>query len=188
MRWSVAQWGVLLLLSALAAFSWWLNGRNVGPRAATDIELPAGFEARDINIAQYLPQGEVQYRLLAASMKQYGNGAPTALLSPVLEHVGEGGAVTRFDAPLARWQEETNILQFPQQLTVTRPAVGKTDALHFEAEQVFVDNDRQMVIGTGKVKARLGRSTIEGSGLEYDWARRVLVLKSRVRMVYAKTP
>lgn len=188
MRWSVAQWGVLLLLSALAAFSWWLNGREPGARTPAGVELPGGFEARDINIAQYLPQGEVQYRLLAASMKQYGDGAPTSLLAPVLEHIGAGGAVTRFDAPLARWQEDTNILQFPQQLTVNRPAVGKTGALHFEAQQVLVDNNRQTVVGTGKVKARLGRSTIEGIGLEYDWARRVLVLKSRVRMVYAKTP
>ena len=188
MRWSLAQWGVLLLLSALAAFSWWLNGRTQGAQTPSSVQLPAGFEAREINVAQYLPQGGVQYRLLATSMKQYGNGAPTALLSPVLEHFEPGGAVTRFDAPLARWQEESNILQFPQQLKVNRPAVGKTEALHFEADQVLVDNDRQTVTGTGKVKARLGRSTLEGVGLEYDWARRVLVLKSRVRMVYAKTP
>lgn len=188
MRWSVAQWGVLLLLSALAAFSWWLNGRSLDQRAPSGVELPGGFEARDINIAQYLPQGAVQYRLLATSMKQYGDGAPTDLLSPVLEHIEPGGAATRFNAPLARWQEDTNILQFPQQLTVNRPAVGKAPALHFEAQQVLVDNNRRTVVGTGKVKARLGRSTIEGTGLEYDWVRRVLVLKSRVRMVYAKNP
>lgn len=176
------------MLSVLAAFSWWLEGRPAPGQVGVDAEVPGGFEARGINIAQYLPGGAVQYRLLATSMKQYGSGAPTDLLAPVLEHFGPEGAVTSFKAPLAQWHEETNIVQFPQQLTVTRPAVGDTLPLYFQAMQVEVDNNKRTVVGTGPVTARYGRSTVKGVGLEYDWARRVLVLKSRVRMVYAKIP
>lgn len=188
MRWSVAQWGVLLLLSVLATVSWWLSGLGPVQGNPSGRELPGGFEARGINIAQYLPDGGLQYRLQAASMKQYGTGAATALQTPVLEHFDEEGAVTRFDAPLARWYEDTNILQFPQQLTVRRPAIDDSPPFTFEAWQVEVDNNRRSLKGTGAVKAQLGRSTLEGRGLEYDWDRRVLVLKSRVHMVYVKNP
>lgn len=188
MRLSLAQLGVLLFLSLLAALSWWLERRPATTSSGPQVELPAGFEARGINIAQYLPGGALQYRLLASSMKQYGLGVPTTLQTAVLEHFDAKGPVTRFVAPLAQWHEDSNIMQFPQQLTVTRPAVARTPALRFEAAQVQVDNARQTVVGSGPVKAWYGRSTLQGVGLEYDWARRQLVLKSRVRMVYAKTP
>lgn len=188
MQWSLAQWGVVLFLSLLASASWWLNrqGAERGPGAGLDV--PAGFEARGIKVAQYLPGGDVKYRLQADSMKQYGTEQPTVLSTPVLEHFEERVPITRFAAPMARWHEEAGLLHFPQQLTVRRAASDRTPPLFFQADDALVYNDRGLVSSKGHVIARLGNSTIEGTGLEYDWNRRVLVLNSRVRVVYAKKP
>lgn len=187
MHWSLAQWGVVLFLSLLASASWWLNRQGPERNARPGLDVPAGFAARGIEIAQYLPGGEVEYRLQADLMKQYGDEQPTELRAPVLQHFDAHTPVTRFEAPLALWHEAAGVLHFPQRLTARREAGNGQPPLFFQADDALVYNDRGIVSSKGRVSARLGLSTIEGTGLEYDWNRRVLVLKSRVRMVYAKT-
>lgn len=185
-KWSASQWGVLLVLGLVVTLSWWLGGESVLKMTTSSPQLPGGFEARGIKIAQYKADGAVKYLLQASRMHQYGNGAPTDLETPILEDFGLKGDITHFDAPLAQWFEETDVLKFPQHLQVRRPANADYLALNFTAADVTINNQQKQLVGKAKVNVRYGFSTLQAEGVHYDWATRQLVLQTNVRMVYAK--
>lgn len=186
LKWSAPQWGVLLVLVLVVALSWWLGGESALQMTSSSAQLPGGFEARGIKIAQYHADGAVKYLLQAERMQQYGKGNPTDLKSPVLEDYGLKGEITHFDAPLAQWFEETDVLKFPQDLRVSRPANEDYLALNFMASEVSLSNQQKQLVGKAKVNVQYGHSRLQAEGVYYDWAKRQLVLQSKVRMVYAK--
>lgn len=185
-KWSASQWGVLFVLGVVVTLSWWLEGESVLQMTSSSPQLPGGFEARGIKIAQYQSDGAVKYLLHANRMHQYGKGKPTDLENPVLEDYGLKGDITHFDAPLAQWFEEADILKFPQHLQVSRPANADYLALNFTAADVTIHQQQKQLLGKAKVNVRYGLSTLQAEGVHYDWANRQLVLQSKVRMVYAK--
>lgn len=186
LRWSGPQWGVLLALVVVVVFSGWLGGESSLQMQTSSASLPGGFEAKGIRIAQYEPNGAVRYLLQAKRMHQYGEGKPTDLDLPLLESYDLNGVTTHFDAPLAQWYEDSDVLKFPQYLQVNRPSSAQYLALNFTAADVTLNNKQQRLTGNAKVSVRYGLSTLEAQGVTYDWATRQLVLKSKVRMVYAK--
>ena len=185
-RWQSQQFFPVVLLSLLAALSFWLarsvdlpEGRHDGKQRHDPDAFIEDFQVRRMD-----ESGALQYRLTAPRMQHFPDDDSSLLTQPRLEYYqaekpsltlsGKNGYVASKGETVFFWDD----------VMATRAATADRPEMVARMPDLTVQPDEGIAFTDSPVEIVQGRSWIKGVGMQLDNNNSVLVLKSRVTGTY----
>jgi lipopolysaccharide export system protein LptC len=179
-RWRA--WVPALLLSLLAALTWWLDQKvqPVGPHdggSSADPDFVAeNFEAKRMN-----EDGSERYSVVAKKMEHYPVDNSAVLEEPRLTHFDpdKGPVSIRANSGVVSSNGET--VDFRDAVQVRRAPFGGDPEMTLTTSFLHVIPDKDLVLTDREVTLTHGNSTLKSVGLEFNNKTRQLKLLSNVK-------
>jgi lipopolysaccharide export system protein LptC len=179
-RWRA--WVPALLLSLLAALTWWLDQKvqPAGPHdggSSTDPDFVAeNFEAKRMN-----EDGTERYSVIAKKMEHYPVDNSAVLEEPRLTHFDpdKGPVSIRANRGVVSSNGET--VDFRDAVQVRRAPFGGDPEMTLTTSFLHVVPDKDLVQTDREVTLTHGNSTVKSVGLEFNNKTRQLKLLSNVK-------
>jgi len=185
-RWSSQQLFPIVLLSLLAALSFWLarsadlpEGRRDGKQRHDPDSFVENLEVRRMDA-----NGALQYRLTAPHMQHFPDDDSSLLTQPTLDYYrpdqpsmtlsGKNGYVAAKGETVFFWDD----------VMATRAATAEHPKMVARMPDLTVQPDEGIAFTGSQVEINQGQSWLKGVGMHLDNNNSVLVLKSQVTGTY----
>jgi lipopolysaccharide export system protein LptC len=179
-RWRA--WVPALLLSLLAALTWWLDQKvqPLGPHDAASSADP-DFVAENFEAKRMNEDGSERYSVIARKMVHYPVDNSAVLDEPRLTHFDpdKGPVSIRANQGVVSSNGET--VDFRGDVLVRRAAFGEDPEMTLSTSFLHVVPDKDLVETTHEVTLTHGNSTVKSVGLEFNNKTRQLQLLSNVK-------
>lgn len=179
-RWRA--WVPALLLSLLAALTWWLDQKvqPVGPHDAGSIADP-DFVAENFEAKRMNEDGTERYSVIAKKMEHYPVDNSAVLEEPRLTHFDpdKGPVSIRANRGVVSSNGET--VDFLDAVQVRRAPFGGDPEMTLTTSFLHVIPDKDLVLTDREVTLTHGNSTVKSVGLEFNNKTRQLKLLSNVK-------
>jgi lipopolysaccharide export system protein LptC len=179
-RWRA--WVPALLLSLLAALTWWLDQKvqPLGPHdsaSGADPDFVAeNFEAKRMN-----EDGTERYSVIANKMVHYPGDNSAVLDEPRLTHFDPGKAPVSIRANQGVVSSNGETVDFRGDVQVRRAPDGNDPEMTLVTSFLHVIPDKNLVQTDREVTLTHGNSTVKSVGLEFNNKTRELKLLSNVK-------
>jgi lipopolysaccharide export system protein LptC len=179
-RWRA--WVPALLLSLLAALTWWLDQKvqPVGPHegaSATEPDFVAeNFEAKRMN-----EDGTERYSVIAKKMEHYPVDNSAILEEPRLTHFDPDKGPVSIRANRGMVSSNGETVDFRDAVQVRRAPFGGDPEMTLTTSFLHVVPDKDLVSTDREVTLTHGNSTVKSVGLEFNNKTRQLKLLSNVK-------
>lgn len=175
------------VLALLVLGSFFLSERRPESPDAPDAALPASYYLQDVVLRTTDALGAVRYRLHAARADHDATDGSIALETLRLDY-GGAGARWRFEADRGRLPEDESMLSLVGNVRA-RALDGPEDArTAFDSPTLQVDIGAERAATDDPVRFTFARGTLEGVGLDADFANERVTVRSDVRGVFLPPP
>lgn len=176
-------WFPLLLLTVLAAVTFWLDGA-VQPPARSPNAARLGepdYIVDGLAATRMDHEGRVKHTLRAQKMTHYPVEDMTVLVAPTFVTYADGSSPLTVTSRHARMSGNGDHVYFEDDVRVVRAPYGTRSALVLETNYLHVIPDKNLVKTDRPVSIRDATGVVFASGLELDSETRVLSLQGRVK-------
>lgn len=183
---NLGAWSMLLFLGCFAALTFWLDRavQPASPKLDGSGRHDADFIVDRFTAVQRYPSGEPQYTLAAERMTHYPDDETTHLQQPRLARFAPGSAPIRVEARRGLLSRDGEEAYLHDDVRLTREAYGNVSALTLQTSYLRVRPKDGVASTDQPVLIRDARTQINAVGLEWDGNKRILKLKSRVKVRY----
>lgn len=185
-RWTSQQLFPIILLSLLAALSFWLahsvdlpEPRSDGKQRHDPDAFIDNFQVRRLNAA-----GALQYRLTAPHMQHFPDDDSSLLAQPRLDYYRPDQPPMTLSGKNGYVASKGETVFFWDDVKATRAASSDRPAMIATMPDLTVQPDEGFAFTDSPVEIAQGRSWLKGIGMEIDNYNSVLVLKSQVTGTY----
>ncbi|MCX7176887.1 MAG: LPS export ABC transporter periplasmic protein LptC [Proteobacteria bacterium] len=171
----------LMLLTLLAALTFWLERATQGDSAASNGKgrHDPDFIVSELNMRQFNLDGSLKHALTARKMLHYTDDDSTVVTDPALTFYAHAQP-TRLGAHQARVSQDGKEVRLTDDVRMVRDASDDGPALVMTTAELLVYPDDETARSTVPVTITQGRSVILGTGIEVDNRVRTLNLMGRV--------
>lgn len=185
-NWQSQQLFPIVLLSLLAALSFWLahsadlpEGRHDGKQRHDPDAFVDNFEVRRIDA-----DGILQYRLTAPHMRHFPDDDSSFLSEPKLQNYRPDQPSMALSGKNAYVTAKGGTIFFWDDVVATRAATGDRPEMVARMPDLTVQPDEGTAFTDSPVEINQGESWVKGVGMHLDNNTSVLVLKSQVTGTY----
>ncbi|MDR2875457.1 MAG: LPS export ABC transporter periplasmic protein LptC [Methylobacillus sp.] len=189
-----ATWFLLLLMSLLAALTWWADTvvQTPAPRPDSSARHDPDYILNNFHTLKTDIEGRPKYMLAATEMRHFPDDDSTQLERPhFTQYALTGNPYTQVESQRGTVTSNGEQIYLTEQVRVLRaatqdqgPLVVTTEYLHITPDDEIARTDQPVTITQDKSVARAG-------GMIYDKKNSILTLsrgKERVRIHYEKPP
>jgi lipopolysaccharide export system protein LptC len=179
-------WFPLVLLTLLAALTFWLERLVQPPQAAGALEgrRDPDYIVDGLSAVRLAPEGRIRHTLHAEKMVHYPHDDSTRLESPrFVSHAATDAPVTITSREALVSSEGENIY-FHDDVLVRREAFGDNSELVVRTSYLHVIPDENIAKTDRPVTISDANTVVKAVGLELNSETRVLKLLSRVKGIY----
>ncbi len=179
-RWRA--WVPALLLSLLAALTWWLDQKvqPVGPHDGASNADP-DFVAENFEAKRMNEDGSERYSVIAKKMVHYPADNSAVLEAPRLTHFDPDKAPVSIRANQGVVSSNGDTVDFRGDVQVRRAPFGEDPEMTLSTSFLHVVPDKDLVETSLEVTLTHGNSTVKSVGLEFNNKTRELKLLSNVK-------
>jgi len=179
-RWRA--WVPALLLSLLAALTWWLD-QKVQPAGPHDSASNADpdFVAENFEAKRMNDDGSERYSVIAKKMVHYPADNSAVLEEPRLTHFDPDKAPVSIRANQGVVSSNGETVDFRGDVQVRRARFGDDPEMTLATSFLHVVPDKDLVETNREVTLTHGNSTVKSVGLEFNNKTRELKLLSNVK-------
>jgi lipopolysaccharide export system protein LptC len=183
----VGRWWMPIVLSLLAAFSWWLREAVDTSSTVTPARHPhlADYVTYGLTLIAMNPAGKPDYRLQAASMRHYLDDGSSELDLPRLTSFRQGNPPWRVSAEKGWSSANGDELRLLGRVTLDRSAGPQSEEIRIITSDVTLRPKEDYAETQKQVTATMGQHELESLGMRLFLAEDRLQLLSNVRGVYA---
>ncbi len=184
MRASGTRWLPLILVTLLAALTFWLEqATQIGePRRDGKGRHDPDFIVDGFTVRRYDLDGHLQHLLTAQKMLHYTDDDSTEVTAPILNYFSNGRR-TDVTAPRAWLGPEGRELRLHDGVRIVQEATGAEPETVITTDAMQVYPDEETARTSTPVTITQGSSVINGSGLEADNRLRLYKLFGRANAV-----
>lgn len=184
----LASYLPLLLMGLLALGSWWLV-KNTPVSDAAGAAAPARHEP-DYTMQGFVVQrfdagGALRVQIEGDTLRHYPDTDTLEIDSARIRFVGQDGRLTVASARHALSNSDGSEVQLSGGANVLREATAQREAIEFRGEFLHAFVNLERVRSHLPVTVLRGSSEVHAGAMEYDNLTRVLLLKGRIRAVFA---
>lgn len=184
------RYPALLLLaggSLLAAISFWaleVTQRSGDGKQAQGQRTEPDYFIEDFSYTRLAPGGKAQYLITGSKLVHYPADDSSIVLKPsVRSYAGTRSPMT-LHAQRAKITKDQREMHLYDEVRLVRPQARGSEPLRIESDYMLALPDQDIVKTDKQVTIRLGDSTLIGTGMVADNARRQLTLQSKVSGFY----
>lgn len=185
-RWSSQQVFPIVLLSLLAALSFWLahsvdlpEPRRDGKQRHDPDTFVENFQVRRMDA-----NGALQYRLTSPRMQHFPDDDSSLLIQPKLDYYRPDQPSMTLSGKNGYVASKGETVFFWDDVMATRAATGERPEMVARMPDLTVQPDEGFAFTDSPVEIVQGRSWMKGIGMELDNNNSVLILKSQVTGTY----
>ena len=178
----------VLVMAALALFSWWLV--NQAPVDRTGIEEPPPRHEPDytmhrFSVQRFAPDGSLRTQIEGDLALHFPDTDTLQIENPRIRSIGVDGRITVATAERALANADGSEVQLLARARVVREATPQDEAIEFESEFLHFFARTERVRSHLPVVVTQGETVVRAAGMAYDNLARVVDLQGRVRAVFA---
>lgn len=172
----------VVMIGLLAALTLWLNRAIEFDSVPNDGKLrhDPDYIVDKMNGKRFDAHGKLQYSLIAERMLHYPDDDSTDLVNPRMLHTGRE-APLRATAARATVSKDGKVVTLIDNVKLVREATADRPEMTLTTSTLTVLPDDEQVSTEAPVTITHGRSSVHGTGFEYDNITAVAVLRSNVR-------
>ena len=181
----------LMMMALLAAGTWWLvrNAPTVdAPRAEVAPHHQPDYVMSGFVVQRFAPDGRLRTQIEGDKLRHYPDTDTIEVDAARIRSIGTDGTVTLASANRALANGDGSEVQLIGDAKVTRPAVGKIEAVEFSGEFLHAFRNIEQVRSHLPVVVTQGADVIHAEGMNYDNLSQVVDLKGRSKATFAARP
>lgn len=177
---------ITIMIGAFVAFgSYWLvhlmeSGADID---ADRFKNEPDYIVEKFSFVRMTPEGKPRYLFSGAKLTHRPVDDISDVDAPMLQNLNPQAPPTTVVAKRARIDQSRNKVDLAGQVDVKRPEAPGQKPLHMQTEALTVYPDEERMETALPVNARLGTTTITGTGMQANNATSQLHIASRVQMV-----
>ncbi|MCC6611455.1 MAG: LPS export ABC transporter periplasmic protein LptC [Burkholderiales bacterium] len=177
----------VVLVAVLAALTFWLERLVQGPDGLAQRRAPdvPDFVIENLKATTMNAAGEAEYSLAATRMAHFQASDTTEIDAPRLVQWSGDAPPVRVAAERGTVTGDGKEFNLRGHVVITRDAAAKHPELRVETSYLQVIPDAEIARTPEHVVITSDGSRLEGVGMEFNQASRVLVLRSQVSGTYA---
>jgi lipopolysaccharide export system protein LptC len=178
----------LLMLSGLAALTYWLAETARPPQTQTDVRLrhEPDASAEDFVVLRFDVNGNLRYRLDADEMQHFPDDDSHYVRMPRLTSYRPGAPIVTLSGKSAIITEQDKRVLVQEDVVLTRAPFAGRPALVARTPELVALPDEGLAFNQHPVRITQGKNWISGVGLQVDNNRSTFVLQSKVRGEYLR--
>ncbi len=176
--------GLVLLLAGVSLWTLKVTQRGDGNAPSTGQRTDPDYVIEGFRYVKVARDGSAEYVIEGDRLAHDPVSDDSLITRPRLNSYAPGRPAMMLSADRARINNDHSEFHLIDHVRLDRPASRGSEALNVESDYMVVLPDQDIVKSDHAVRARLGRSTLEGVGMVADNKQRQLTLQSRVKATY----